>query len=366
MRREISSMLHDKGAIQIRLQEKTRLYFEKWMVFTTIAENNRTEIKATSTFFCEWKFASNGNKMFQQNAWRFESIVSALLYASVLFNRSVMEKENQEMSGPRPWLDSMIECYSLLRNVCLTNILAWKLRRECILPFECTENGCKTLMGMCLVEIQHHTIHYSIQSKKDYKNIFKMNHWIYQKTQAIESYISCRIADGSIVDHSWKCASTDYNTEAAINMFFYYACHLDDTAQEYPDACAQIKIVQFILSCALKMHDLFMEKQKNWFGSKPKIPRDAALESRLENIRKNAQIIEDRCKKLLDANGHLFLSQEYSSSVDQLDPRKYLAVEWMESSFYIDPKTCIFEDDYDKYSRLSVERAEEHRRKLFE
>lgn len=205
-------------------------YFNYWLIFVTTIENRKTQFMTKGIFQSVWKSTIHSKKEYSQSCWRFETVMIGLLYASILFNKAVREKEVQG-EKKKDWMDPLLKSYSILRNICLCNITSWTLRKETELPFECTLEGCKCLIGMCLVELQHYAIHY-VENELNFCTKFKLNYWIYKKIDEIKSQLKCRIKDQTIQGHSWSEISDMYKLEAVAHMYFLYAQHIKDVEQE--------------------------------------------------------------------------------------------------------------------------------------
>lgn len=319
-------------------------YFNTWMIFSTTIENERKNFMTLGIFFSEWKLPSNANRSFIQKCFRFETIMAGLLYASFLFNKSVREKElNYEKKGD--WTKTILRSYSVLKNVCLDNIINWNIRREEELPFECTLNGCKALIGMCMIELQHCSIHYADVKLSNKKQVFRLNFWLYKKIDEIRNEIMCRIKDKTIVNHSWAITSTCYRYEAVAHMYYNYACFLsedDENSTEENEDTERIKRAHYLLEMSMKMLE-FCEKDANSWGLFKNTTQSVTFTMRIEEFKKD---IIKRTKDLKSTLDSRYINTMFEDTKKVQDARKFFSKDWLEPIFYKQIRTMM-EENFD-------------------
>lgn len=303
------------------LEKCVREYMDVWMVLVTVLENQRTLIQSPLVFSTGWSVPSNAvTEMYVSDVWRFETIMIGILYSSILFNIGVME--NIEKKSHERFLDA----YSVLSGVCLSNIIAWTLRDEMKLPFECTERGCNILMAMNLVEIQR----FYTCSNQNSEMLFSMNYWNYKKLEEISCYLSCRQRDRTIKGHFWMNHARDYKNEASIGMYHSYINFLSrDKTMSIEDQ----KKTQFLCECTLKIIDEILSRHTKMIYqiTKKKNCVSDSIHKRFGEIKEEISNIELGCRNYLNS---LMVNMVREEKNSERDPRTYIPREWLKVFFY--------------------------------
>lgn len=361
-RDRIMFMLNDIRHHDIQELEKcTKEYLHVWLVLVTVLENQRTKILSPFTFSSGWMVPSNNSRgSHVMDVWRFETIMSGVLYASILFNMGVMEKNSAAECDGSTAAKRFIDAYSILNNICLTNIIAWKLRDELRLPFECTEKGCRSIMGMCLVEIQRSYIA-DPRANIEWEDRFRMSYWNYKKMDEISDYLSCRIKDKTISDHFWLKHGREYKRESIVEMYYCYIMHLDETGEKQNSE--RQKKIQFLCECLLKIIDDILLKRKrilDYIVRRKDVSSDTNR-NRLVNMRQVVSSIEIKNKEMLNSNMLNTIGEEKYS---EKDPREYIEKDWLSVMFYgiRDEKHA---EKYNSYCGLDQTHAQELRNVIF-
>lgn len=343
------------------LEKYTKEYLDVWIVLVTVLENQRTNIMSPFTFSSGWIVPSNNSKEpYIMEVWRFETIMIGILYASILFNIGMIERKSGGHRASSASVMRFIDAYSVLNGICIANIIAWKLRNEMKLPFECTENGCKFLMGMCLVEIQRHHIMDSKLSI-NWETRFKMSYWNYKKLEEISNYLSCRIKDRTIKNHFWIKYSKEYKRESMVEMYYYYIKHLE-TSNDIALVEKQQKI-QFLCECLIKIIDGMLLRRSRVveyiIGGKHE--NHETTRSRLNIIREEICDTESRYRDILNSNMINMIREEKNSD---RDPRSYIQKNWINVFFY-GTKVEGHYEKYNSYCGLDHRHAQELRGVIF-
>ena len=224
-RERIHAAIQGRDNLALLLKD-VMFYFERWFVFTTVVENDRTRHQFQGVPVFSW-WSPTSEIVYRSSCLRFETIMSAVLYASILFNLGV-----QEELGKTPSVHYFLQAYVLLRHVCHVEIRAWKERDEYNLPLESTERGCVLLEMICLFKIQHNALREAFDrtqkqgsgagsSNAFYESYARMSLWMLTECAEVEQRLLARKKDGSLQAFPWLEIIGSYHMEA-LGLYFLW------------------------------------------------------------------------------------------------------------------------------------------------
>ena len=223
-RARIGATIQGQGDLALLLKD-VEFYFERWYVFTTVVENDRTRHRFQGMPLFSW-YVPSSERVYRHSCLRFETIMSGVLYASILFNLGVRgESENV------PSVRYFFQAYVVLRHVCHAQICAWQERDEYDLPLESTEPGCVLLEMICLFKIQHNALQEAFErtSKQGsgaannlfYQTYARMSLWMLTECAEVEQRLCARKKDGSLFLFPWMEIIGSYHMEA-LGLYFLW------------------------------------------------------------------------------------------------------------------------------------------------
>lgn len=155
-----------------KFKDLCETYFEMIYILSKGLENNRALFGLRE--IPEFRWVCPDGFVYSSTCWRFEIIMSGYLYASILYN-----EDNKE---------SLTRCLSILRTVCLEQILAWPLRDETKLPFEATEDGMRCIISLCMLKLQNLLIFDSY----DTASCIAYYRWVYEESSCLLKALNSR------------------------------------------------------------------------------------------------------------------------------------------------------------------------------
>jgi len=188
---------------------KSRNYFEKFYVMSKIIENNRKKYHTNGTV-PRFMWTCPDGRVYEELCWRFEIIMSGYMYAACLFNQAMVMQDTIKAHN------AMMTAYTVLRHVCLEQVLDWSTRHEHLLPFESTEQGITVAISIIKICMQRDVI-----ISACYTSLSETNS---VDAPGIETFISSTIPTGIPYDVSSELIDQSTSVRSSISAWMFHEC----------------------------------------------------------------------------------------------------------------------------------------------